>query len=152
MLCFLRRALQLRWTAQRLHLILSQHGWRSCYHLSQSPGPCRYDPWGYAQIVATFLVWGNCWYFMPSAADEDPVLQVLPCAVKLLQLHCRDTCLFGLGTARSDSSTPWSAVAVPGQEGTGGGGLIHVRHGASATAGNEGWWGMSGQGPRQLRC
>ena len=29
-----------------------------------------------AQIVTTVLVWENCWYFMPSAAKEDPILQV----------------------------------------------------------------------------
>ena len=28
------------------------------------------------QIVATVLVWEHCWYFMPSAADEDPILRV----------------------------------------------------------------------------
>ena len=32
------------------------------------------------QIVATVLVWEHCWYFMPSAADEDPVLQVSKCS------------------------------------------------------------------------
>ena len=29
------------------------------------------------QIIVSILVWENCWYFMPSAADEDPILQVL---------------------------------------------------------------------------
>ena len=28
------------------------------------------------QLVASVLVWENCWYFMPSAADEDPILRV----------------------------------------------------------------------------
>ena len=30
------------------------------------------------QLVATVLVWENCWYFMPSAAGEDPILRVSP--------------------------------------------------------------------------
>ena len=29
-----------------------------------------------AQIVVTVLVWENCWYFMPSAATDEPILQV----------------------------------------------------------------------------
>ena len=48
--------------------------WWHAYHMhSQQPADSHATC---AQIVTTVLVWENCWYFMPSAADEDPILQV----------------------------------------------------------------------------
>ena len=39
------------------------------------------------QIIVSMLVWENCWYFMPSAADEDPILQAS------LSRHQRGGCI-----------------------------------------------------------
>ena len=50
------------------------------------------------QIVATVLVWENCWYFMPSVADEDPILRVS----SLLSV-----CLVHPVSCLPSVSTPW---------------------------------------------
>ena len=43
---------------------------------------------GSVQLVATVLVWENCWYFMPSAAGEDPILRVSCSVVDLGSPAC----------------------------------------------------------------